>query len=125
MDTPVPGTARRAQNRRGVIAGFLLLGSFALTAISLAVGFLLAAPQTTDNTLAWMPLILPAMATIVVAPMLVVAMVLAIRGAIREQVGRVACIVLAVVSGLLALALLPAAVTALFALLGTLGTFGP
>jgi hypothetical protein len=125
MDTPAPGTARRAQNRRGVIAGFLRLGSFVLTAISLAIGALLAAPQTTDNTLAWMPLILPTMATIVVAPMLVVAMVLAIRGAIRERVGRVACIVVAVVSGLLALVLLPAAVTALFALLGTLGAFGP
>jgi hypothetical protein len=124
MDIPVAATARRPQNRRGVVAGFLLLGSFILTAVSIAIGFLLAAPQTTDNTLAWMPLILPTMAPIVVAPMLLVALVLAIRGAIRERVGRVACIAVAVVSGVLALLLLPVAANALFALAGTLGAFG-
>ena len=124
MDTPVAAPARRPQNRRGVTAGLLLLGSYIVTVLSLAVGLVLASGETSDTTLAWMPLILPAMATIVVAPMLVVAMVLAIRGAVRERVGRVACIVVAVASGLLALLLLPAAANALFALLGMLGAFG-
>ncbi|MFC0681861.1 hypothetical protein ACFFGH_28850 [Lysobacter korlensis] len=124
MDIPVAATGRRPQNRRGVVAGYLLLGSFIVTALSIAIGFALAAPQQTDNTLAWMPLILPSLATIVVAPMLVAAMVLAIRGAVRERVGRIACIVVAVVSGVLALLLLPVAVNALFAMAGTLGAFG-
>ncbi len=124
MDTAVPVRERPPQNRRGVAAGFLLLGSYIVTALSLAVGLVLASGETSDTTLAWMPLILPALTTIVVAPMLVVAMVLAIRGAVRERVGRVACIVVAVVSGLLGLLLLPAAANALFALLGMLGLLG-
>ncbi len=124
METAVAPPDRRPQNRRGVLAGFLLLGSFIVTALSIALGLLLASGETGDTTLAWMPLILPTLSTIVVAPMLVVSMVLAIRGAVRERVGRVACIVVAVASGVLALLLLPAAVNALFALLGTLGAFG-
>jgi hypothetical protein len=124
MDSPVAAAERRPQNRRGVTAGFLLLGSYIVTALSLAIGLVLASRETSDTTLAWMPLILPAMATIVVAPMLVVATVLAIRGAAREQVGRAACIVVAVVSGVLALLLLPAAATALSAAAGILGFFG-
>ncbi len=124
MDVPAAATERRPQNRRGVMAGYLLLGSYIITVLSLAIGLMLASRETGDTTLAWMPLILPAMATIIVAPMLVVAMVFAIRGAARERVGRVACIVIAVVSGVLALLLLPAAANALFALLGMFGVFG-
>lgn len=113
-----------ARNRRGVIAGFLLLGSFLITALSVAIGLAVASTQTSDTALAWMPLILPSLATIVVVPLLIAATVLAVRGAARERTGRVACIIVAVASGVLALLLAPVALNALFAVLGLLGVFG-